>query len=382
MDKFRVTCHNGSNLNTILSSLDPEDTIDKLEIHNCEPKIMKLQILPPMKVKSLTIDGCGIEEIDENAWNNVALELDELKLTNNLLKKIPSLIQLTNLISADFSHNQINYVLINGFMYRLKTLLLDHNSIQRLEPMTFAYVPVIEKISLQENKLSYIAPTTFNALDHLRVLMLANNSLTVFEKGALDGMKNLQQLNLRNNSLPVITNDTLYTLPKLYAVDFSYNDISQIESGAFDKLVNLYWLDLSHNNISTLEDGTFKRKIANIIIDEQNLMYDKKLNWFVAYLVKNQVHTFFSPIPEPEKAEDDIALKEEEVNSKSSRNLRIYTIIGLTSFGILLLLILVIHSCCSKTRKVNLVTPVQDEPLSLKNFRPGKTSTLRHTIRN
>uniref|UniRef100_A0AC35EZ19 Uncharacterized protein n=1 Tax=Panagrolaimus sp. PS1159 TaxID=55785 RepID=A0AC35EZ19_9BILA len=47
----------------------------------------------------------------------------------------------------------------------------------------------------------------------------------------------------------------------------------------------------------------------------------------------------------------------------------------------LLLLILVIHSCCSKTRKVNLVTPVQDEPLSLKNFRPGKTSTLRHTIR-
>uniref|UniRef100_A0A914Q3V7 Uncharacterized protein n=1 Tax=Panagrolaimus davidi TaxID=227884 RepID=A0A914Q3V7_9BILA len=111
-------------------------------------------------------------------------------------------------------------------------------------------------------------------------------------------------------------------------------------------------------------------------------MYDKKLNWFIAYLVKNQVHTFFSPIPEPEKAEDDIALKEEEVNSKSSRNLCIYAIIDLTSFGILLLLILVIHSCCSKTRNVNLVTLIQDEPLSLKNFRPCKTSTLRHTIRN
>uniref|UniRef100_A0A914YN48 Uncharacterized protein n=1 Tax=Panagrolaimus superbus TaxID=310955 RepID=A0A914YN48_9BILA len=267
MDKFRVTCHNESNLNVILSSLDPEDTIDKLEIHNCVPKVKKLQVLPPMKVKSLTIDGCGIEEIDENAWNNVYSELDELKLTNNQLKKIPSLLQLPNLLSADFSHNQINYVLINNFMLRLKTLLLDHNPIQRLEPMTFSTVPVIEKISLQENKLSYIAPTTFSALDHLRVLMLANNSLTGFDKGALDGMKNLQQLNLRNNSLLQITNDTLYSLPKLYAVDFSYNDISHVDSGAFDKQVNLYWLDLSYNNITTFEEGTFKRKIANIIID-------------------------------------------------------------------------------------------------------------------
>uniref|UniRef100_A0AC34G6X9 Uncharacterized protein n=1 Tax=Panagrolaimus sp. ES5 TaxID=591445 RepID=A0AC34G6X9_9BILA len=265
-------------------------------------------------------------------------------------------------------------------MYRLKTLLLDHNPIQRLEPMTFSSVPVIEKISLQENKLSYIAPTTFNALYHLRVLMLANNSLTVFEKGALDGMKNLQQLNLRNNSLFHITNDTLYSLPKLYAVDFSYNDISLVDSGAFDKQVNLYWLDLSHNNITTLEEGTFKRKIANIIIDEHNLLYDKKLNWFVAYLVKNQVHTFFSPIPEPEKIENDIALKEEEAITKSSRNFRIYTIVGLSSFGLLLLLILVIHSCCSKMRKVNLVTTQQVDPLSLKNFRPCKTSTLRHTM--
>uniref|UniRef100_A0AC34G711 Uncharacterized protein n=1 Tax=Panagrolaimus sp. ES5 TaxID=591445 RepID=A0AC34G711_9BILA len=60
-----------------ISPLDPEDTTDKLEIHNCVPKVKKLQAVPLMKVKSLTIDGCGIEEVDENAWNNVYLELDD-----------------------------------------------------------------------------------------------------------------------------------------------------------------------------------------------------------------------------------------------------------------------------------------------------------------
>jgi Leucine-rich repeat (LRR) protein len=442
-DGILVRCHQSPNLNETLSSLNPNDTIDRLDIANCNPRVNELRLLPPLNVKSLTINGCGLEKIADNAFKNVGKVLEDLRLPNNSLKKIPSLKQLPNLVTIGLSHNQISdvpdlafdgatslrqirlsnnkicslatysfvelkqslevldlsgncfstvpsanirnlqklshldfsenkiaelaqftfmnlpllkelrlnsnrlgalpplafmniptlthlYVKDNKIkklepgtlqvfkelevvdftrneiasipsfkeMEKLKFVHLDHNKIQRIETMTFSSNPALQMISLQDNEISLIARNSFDALDQLIILLLTNNSLSSIEKSVFDGMRNLQQLNLHNNSLVEITNATLASLPKLNVADFSMNEISRIQPGSFSKQTNLFWLDLSNNNITTLEKGTFDRRIANIMLDGNKLYCDEKFDWFVTYLVQNQVRTFLPNQPE------------------------------------------------------------------------------------
>uniref|UniRef100_A0A914YVS3 Uncharacterized protein n=1 Tax=Panagrolaimus superbus TaxID=310955 RepID=A0A914YVS3_9BILA len=442
-DGIHVKCHQISNLNETFAALNPNDTIDRLDITNCNPRINELRPLPQLNVKSLTINGCGLEKIADNAFKNVGNVLEELRLPNNSLKKIPSLKQLPNLVTIGLSHNRISevpdlafdgalhlrqirlsnnkicslatyafvelkqslevldlsgncfssvpasnirslqklshldfsenkiselaqftfmnlpllkelrlnsnrlgalpplaflniptlthlYVKDNKIkklepgtlqvfkelevvdftrneitaipsfkeMEKLKFVHFDHNQVQRIETMTFSSNPALQMISLQDNEISLIARNSFDALDQLMILLLANNSLTTIEKSVFDGMRNLQQLNLHNNSLIEITNHTLASLPKLNVADFSMNEISTIQPGSFTKQTNLFWLDLSNNNITKLEKGTFVQRIANILLDGNQLYCDDKFDWFVTYLVTNQVRTFLPNQPE------------------------------------------------------------------------------------
>ena len=104
---FRVTCSAGGNLNDIVAGLK-DDSIDRLDIHNCSPGVKKLVSFPPMKVRVLTISGCGIEKISANAFTNIANGLEELRLMNNLLTSVPILNNLTDLESLNLSNNKVN----------------------------------------------------------------------------------------------------------------------------------------------------------------------------------------------------------------------------------------------------------------------------------
>jgi len=439
VEGFRVNCSSGGNLNDIVAALK-DDSIDRLDIHNCSLGIKKLVSFPPMKVRVLTISGCGIEKISPNAFNNIANGLEELRLMNNLLTSIPILSNLTDLESLNLnnnkltdipekcfegnpklrqlrfennricslSHNTLNEVKsnlelldlsgnclstvpaanlrnsslmyldlsanrisdlspmsfvnlpnlkelrlssnrlsvfspmafmgvpalshlllsdnlinnINGLqmfkelevidlnknamttvpsfkdLIKLKRVHLDYNKIRSISTMTFSSNPNLQMISMQDNQISLIAKNSFEGLDQLVILYLGNNSLESIEERTFYGMKNLQQLSLRNNSLVKIENGSFSSLPMLNVLDLSYNKIRTIQPGSFSPLKNLFWLDLSNNNFTTFEKGAFDRRIPNIILDGNSFYCDEKFEWFVTYLVKNQVRTFIPSQPE------------------------------------------------------------------------------------
>ena len=105
-DGFRVVCSQNPNLSEVLDSIK-DDAIDKLEIRNCDPKVKQLNILPAVKVRSLTISNCGIETISGGAFNNIASSVEELNFHNNSLTMISYLGILPKLSSINFNNNLV-----------------------------------------------------------------------------------------------------------------------------------------------------------------------------------------------------------------------------------------------------------------------------------
>lgn len=257
------------------------------EISNFE--LMNLPIL-----KELRVGGNKLVSISSMAFMNVP-QLQYLYMQQNLLSAIDSskLFQVFKQLEVlDLSKNQLTKIPSFKELPNIRQVRLDSNRISRVETLAFSSNPRLQLINLQDNGISTISRNSFDSLDQLVILLLANNSIKTIERGMLDGMKNLQQLNLRNNSLSEINNATFNSVTMLTTLDLSHNGLTRIDKNAFTPLKKLFWLDLSSNMISSFEKGTFTNRIANILLDGNPFNCDEKLDWFVDYLVRNQVRTF------------------------------------------------------------------------------------------
>ncbi|VDO10572.1 unnamed protein product, partial [Brugia timori] len=256
--------------------------------HNAIKKIANFELMNLPLLKELRINNNQINYIAPMAFMNVPL-LEHLYLRNNLISSIQTerLFQVfKNLEVLDLSENMLTKV-----KFHLMQICM-HNKISRIETLAFSSNRKLQLISLQNNKITTMSRNSFDSLDELVVLNLANNDIKKIERVMLDGMRNLQQLNLRNNSLTVLENATFTSVSKITTLDLAHNSIQTIEKNVFTPLKDIFWLDLSSNLIKTIEQDTFKEKIANILLNDNPLHCDEKLNWLVNYLVANQVRTF------------------------------------------------------------------------------------------
>ncbi|KAK6110178.1 Leucine rich repeat family protein [Brugia pahangi] len=262
--------------------------------HNAIKKIANFELMNLPLLKELRINNNQINYIAPMAFMNVPL-LEHLYLRNNLISSIQTerLFQVfKNLEVLDMSENMLTKVPSLKELSNLRQIHLRHNKISRIETLAFSSNRKLQFISLQNNKITTMSRNSFDSLDELVVLNLANNDIKKIERVMLDGMRNLQQLNLRNNSLTALENTTFTSVSKITALDLAHNNIQTIEKNVFTPLKDIFWLDLSSNLIKTIEQDTFKEKIANILLNDNPLHCDEKLNWLVNYLVANQVRTF------------------------------------------------------------------------------------------
>ncbi|VDM12433.1 unnamed protein product, partial [Wuchereria bancrofti] len=262
--------------------------------HNAIKKIANFELMNLPLLKELRINNNQINYIAPMAFMNVPL-LEHLYLRNNLISSIQTerLFQVfKNLEVLDLSENMLTKVPSFKELSNLRQIHLRHNKISRVETLAFSSNRKLQLISLQSNKITAMSRNSFDSLDELVVLNLANNVIKKIERVMLDGMRNLQQLNLRNNSLTVLENTTFTSVSKITTLDLAHNSIQTIEKNVFTPLKDIFWLDLSSNLIKTVEQDTFKEKIANILLNDNPLHCDEKLNWLVNYLVVNQVRTF------------------------------------------------------------------------------------------
>uniref|UniRef100_A0A1I8ECL6 Leucine Rich Repeat family protein n=1 Tax=Wuchereria bancrofti TaxID=6293 RepID=A0A1I8ECL6_WUCBA len=174
----------------------------------------------------LRINNNQINYIAPMAFMNVPL-LEHLYLRNNLISSIQTerLFQVfKNLEVLDLSENMLTKVPSFKELSNLRQIHLRHNKISRVETLAFSSNRKLQLISLQSNKITAMSRNSFDSLDELVVLNLANNVIKKIERVMLDGMRNLQQLNLRNNSLTVLENTTFTSVSKITTLDLAHNN--------------------------------------------------------------------------------------------------------------------------------------------------------------
>ncbi|VDN04555.1 unnamed protein product [Thelazia callipaeda] len=262
--------------------------------HNAVNKIANFELMNLPLLKELRLNNNQISYISPMAFMNVPL-LEHLYIQNNRISSIETerLFQVfKNLEVLDLSSNMFTKIPSFKELSKLRQIHLSYNRITQIETLAFSSNTKLQLISLQNNHILSLSRNSFDSLDELVVLNLANNFISKIERGMFDGMQNLQQLNLRNNSITVLDNMTFTSVSQITTLDLAHNGIQKIEKDAFRTLKYLFWLDLSSNNIRTLEMGTFNEKIANILLNDNPLYCDKKMDWLVSYLVTNQVRTF------------------------------------------------------------------------------------------
>ncbi|VDK49177.1 unnamed protein product [Anisakis simplex] len=256
--------------------------------------IANFEVMNLPMLKELRINGNKLKSISPMAFMNVP-QLQYLYLKNNLLESLESsrLFQvLKQLEVLDLSENRLTKIPSSKELSNIRQIRLDSNRITDIGTLSFSSNSRLQLISVQNNRITSIARNSFDALEQLSILLLANNTIKTLERGMLDGMKNLQQLNLRNNSLNELPGGVFGSLPQLTTIDLAHNALRKIHKNAFVPLKKLFWLDLSSNKLSTFEKGTFQQRIANVLLDGNPLNCDEKLDWFVEYLVLNQIRTF------------------------------------------------------------------------------------------
>ncbi|CAG9533484.1 unnamed protein product [Cercopithifilaria johnstoni] len=262
--------------------------------HNAIKEIANFELMNLPLLKELRINNNQINYIAPMAFMNVPL-LEHLYLKNNLISSIETerLFQVfENLEVLDLSQNMLTKVPSFKELSNLRQIHLNHNKISKIETLAFSSNRKLQLVSLQSNQITAMSRNSFDSLDELVVLNLANNAIKKIERVMLDGMRNLQQLNLRNNSLSVLENLTFTSVSQITILDLAHNGIHTIEKNVFTPLKDMFWLDLSSNLIKTLQKDIFKEKIANILLNDNPLYCDEKLDWLVSYLVGNQVRTF------------------------------------------------------------------------------------------
>ncbi|KAH7723451.1 leucine Rich Repeat family protein [Aphelenchoides avenae] len=250
-------------------------------------ELQRLQFMNLPALKELRLDNNRLTKLSPMAFMNVP-ELSHLSLSGNQLAGIdPGALQaFKNLQLIDLSGNAITQIPSFKQLLHLRQVRLDNNRIERVETLTFSENPTLQLISLRDNRISLIARNSFDALDQLSI------------RGMFDGMRNLKELHLETNSIREIYNNSLTSIPQLSVLDLSANKLQKIRSGTFAPLQRLYWLDLSQNDITTVENGAFSRGVGNILLDGNPLSCDAELDWFVSYLVRNQVRTFLPQQPD------------------------------------------------------------------------------------
>ncbi|CAJ0947071.1 unnamed protein product, partial [Mesorhabditis belari] len=107
-------------------------------------------------------------------------------------------------------------------------------------------------------------------------LLLDSNSITKIEQKELIGLQNLIKLDLSNNRITSIENDTFASLPKLSTLILSYNKIQCLAERAFTGMTNLRILSLHGNDISTLQQTAFDgmANITHIALGSNSLYCD------------------------------------------------------------------------------------------------------------
>ncbi|KFO19607.1 leucine-rich repeat neuronal protein 2 [Fukomys damarensis] len=144
-----------------------------------------------------------------------------------------------------------------------QTLLLQSNSIVRVDQSELAYLANLTELDLSQNSFSDARDCDFRALPQLLSLHLEENQLTRLEDRSFAGLAGLQELYLNHNQLYRIAPRAFEGLGNLLRLHLNSNLLRAIDSRWFEMLPNLEILMIGGNKVDAILDMNF-RPLANL----------------------------------------------------------------------------------------------------------------------
>jgi slit protein 2 len=192
----------------------------------------------------------------------------------------------------NISYNNIQTI-YNGDLHNLpelKSVLLNNNGIQQVEPEVFCMTKQLEILNLSNNKLKIIEPVTFCYLKELKVLSLSNNTITfihrsqfqnniklslldlsgncitTFDPFTFENNKLLFQLNVKNNFITLSSNPTHQSNTALNVLDIDFTSTCNC---------NFSWSIMFYHSIPALEKlrrGNKSTSLLSALVKQSELL--------------------------------------------------------------------------------------------------------------
>ncbi|KAM6217796.1 leucine-rich repeat neuronal protein 2 [Rhynchocyon petersi] len=154
-----------------------------------------------------------------------------------------------------------------------QTLLLQSNSIVRVDQSELSYLANLTELDLSQNSFSDARDCDFLALPQLLSLHLEENQLTRLEDHSFAGLSSLQELYLNHNQLYRIAPRAFAGLGNLLRLHLNSNLLRAIDSRWFEMLPSLEILMIGGNKVDAILDMNFRplASLRSLVLAGMNL---------------------------------------------------------------------------------------------------------------
>jgi Leucine-rich repeat (LRR) protein len=225
-------------------------------------------------LKGLWLFENDMLEIESESFADLN-SLEKLHLYSNKLSRVDNR-TLAGLHSLQELWLQINNIkridtILSPFIH-LKSIAIDNNDLDTIDPNCFLFNRKLDRIELSSNAISHISTLNIEHLDKLEEMLIVSNLLTqnfyvnntrmvrlnlkynlMVEFGKRMFLPNLVTLLVSNNRVQTLTNNIFIHLKSLRVLDFSANRLIKIEQAAFRGLINLQTLYLNNNYLDSAD---------------------------------------------------------------------------------------------------------------------------------
>ncbi|KAI6193751.1 hypothetical protein M3Y96_01052000 [Aphelenchoides besseyi] len=267
--------------------------INSLELKNGALAAINQDAFKEHQIQLLDLSRNNIHSLNVNAFRGLEETLRSLDLQHNSLNSIPywSFTYLEQLQYLRLQDNEITTVGLNSSIETKLTNLhyvhLDRNRITKLESNSFVKLP-LSVLTLSQNQIRQL--DTDSLPTSLTILDLSRNLLEEIPYNALFNISQLSKLNLNGNKITNIFASQNVRFKGDMELDLSENRISKIEENAFASFQRLADLNLEMNKIDHIDQKAFSYVNK---LEKLSLRYNKLQNLHkhtFGHLAKNLKH--------------------------------------------------------------------------------------------
>ena len=238
-----------------------------MELEMSNNRLRKIECLVNMtRLKRLHLSSNRLTAVPDGVFNE-SMKLEELYLSENQLRCVEGLKDLTKLRTLTLDSNRLSSLPGHVFkkLNRLQTLNLANNSISVLTdlPKDINLVSFIFRGNVLSNvdfyhpllkKVSHVINLDGNPVGHVNISGISIESLYLVNCRintihAIQNMTRLRDITLSINQITQLTEDVVFHLPALYCMIIKDNHLTRVPR---IHLPSLYFLNLYRNRISTL----------------------------------------------------------------------------------------------------------------------------------